>query len=217
VNELPQDIRSGELNAVERLQIADLTLDLRQEELRDATGARIDLRNRSFGVLRHLATNAGRVVSKNESLAANWPGVTVTEDSLTQCISEIRRLLGETGRDLIRTVPRRGYMISSLERTSQAAGDVSGGGPTIAVWPFENDTGDGQQDALADGLTQQIISALGRFGELRVLARDVTYQDRYQNVVLRAVLSRKDVRRLADRWTSRSLRPRRLCRTLSCA
>ena len=53
----------------------------------------------------------------------------------------------------------------------------------MAVWPFENDTGDGGQDALADGLTQQIISALGRFGELRVLARGVTktYKGRFQN------------------------------------
>jgi TolB-like protein len=182
VTELPQDISSGELSAVDRLQIADLTLDLRQEELRDATGARVDLRNRSFGVLRHLATNAGRIVSKDELLAANWPGVTVTEDSLTQCISEIRRLLGESGRDLIRTVPRRGYTISAQERTRRAAADDSGG-PTVAVWSFENDTGDGGQDALADGLTQQIISALGRFGELRVLARGVTkiYKGRFQN------------------------------------
>lgn len=182
MNELPQDIRSGELSAVDRLQIADLTLDLRQEELRNATGARVDLRNRSFGVLRYLATNAGRVISKDELLAKNWPGVTVTEDSLTQCISEIRRLLGESGRDLIRTVPRRGYMISSAEPTFREAADVSAG-PTVAVWPFENDTGDGRQDALADGLTQQIISALGRFGELRVLARGMTktYKGRLQN------------------------------------
>jgi TolB-like protein len=182
VNEVSQDFRSGEFGAVDRLQIADLTLDFRQEELRDATGARVDLRNRSFGVLRHLATNAGRVVSKDELLAANWPGVTVTEDSLTQCISEIRRLLGESGRDLIRTVPRRGYMISSQQRTVRAAGNASSG-PTVAVWPFENDTNDGRQDALADGLTQQIISALGRFGELRVLARGVTktYKGQFQN------------------------------------
>ena len=182
MNELPQDIRSGELSAVDQLQIADLTLDLRQEELRDATGARIDLRNRSFGVLRHLATNAGRIVSKDELLATNWPGITVTEDSLTQCISEIRRLLGESGRDLIRTVPRRGYMIPLQERTFRATADASGG-PTVAVWPFENDTGDGGQDALATGLTQQIISALGRFGELRVLARGVTktYKGRFEN------------------------------------
>lgn len=182
MNDLFHDAGSGTPEVADQLRIADLTLDLRQEELRDATGARVDLRNRSFGVLRHLATNAGRIVSKDELLAANWPGVTVTEDSLTQCISEIRRVLGDSGRDLIRTVPRRGYTISSVERPIRAAVD-SRGGPTVAVWPFENDTGDRGQDAFADGLTQQIISALGRFGELRVLARGVTktYRDRFQS------------------------------------
>ena len=132
VNELPRDVRSGKRSAADQLQIADMTLDLQREELRDARGTRIDLRNRSFGILRHLATNAGRIVSKDELLTANWPGVTVTEDSLTQCISEIRRLLGETGRDLIRTVPRRGYMISLPEQAVQSAGDASSG-PTVAV------------------------------------------------------------------------------------
>jgi TolB-like protein len=182
VNELPQTTRSGDLSALDQLEIAGLTLDLRQEELRDAAGTRIELRNRSFGVLRYLATNAGRVVTKDELLATNWPGVTVTEDSLTQCISEIRRLLGDAGRDLIRTVPRRGYMILYPERALRLPGTVSGG-PTVAVLPFENNTGDGGQDALADGLTQQIISALGRFGELRVLARGVTstYKGRAAN------------------------------------
>ena len=126
MNEFSQNIGLREPGAVDQLQIADLTLDLQQGELRDTTGARIDLRHRSFGVLRHLATNAGRVVSKDELLATNWPGVTVTEDLLTQCISEIRRLLGDSGRDLIRTVPRRGYTISSLERAFPVP-DVSGG------------------------------------------------------------------------------------------
>src|SRR5215472_11200279 len=111
VNKVLQALGPGGLDAVDRLDLADMTLDLRREELRDATGARIELRNRSFSVLRHLATNADRVVTKDELLEANWPGLTVTEDSLTQCISEIRRALGNAGRDLIRTVPRRGYMI----------------------------------------------------------------------------------------------------------
>jgi TolB-like protein/DNA-binding winged helix-turn-helix (wHTH) protein len=182
VDELPQTVRPGDLSALDCLEIAGLTLDLRQEELRDAAGTRIELRNRSFGVLRYLATNAGRVVTKDELLATNWPGVTVTEDSLTQCISEIRRLLGDAGRDLIRTVPRRGYMIVRSERPLQLLGTVSGG-PTVAVLPFENNTGDGGQDVLVDGLTQQIISALGRFGELRVLAQAATstYKGRVQN------------------------------------
>lgn len=150
--------------------------------MRDAAGTRIDLRNRSFSVLRHLATNAERVVSKDELLATNWPGLTVTEDSLTQCISEIRRLLGEPGRDLIRTVARRGYMICLPEPTVQAARNLSTG-PTVAVWPFETDPGGGVLGTLADGLTQQIVSALGRFGELRVLARSVTrsYMGRFDH------------------------------------
>ena len=61
MNEVPQNVGPGGLNTVDRLDVAGLTLDLRREELRDAAGARIELRNRSFGVLRHLATNAGRV------------------------------------------------------------------------------------------------------------------------------------------------------------
>src|SRR5205085_325136 len=58
-------------------------------------------------------------------------------------------------------------------------------GPTVAVLPFENSTGDARQDTLADGLTQAMISALGRFGELSVLARGATsaYKGRVPNVV----------------------------------
>jgi len=235
MNEVPQNVGSGGLNTVDRLDMAGLTLDLRREELRDAAGTRIELRNRSFGVLRHLATNAGRVVTKDELLDVNWPGVTVTEDSLTQCISEIRRALGDTGRDLVRTVPRRGYMMVLPDRSPEAeppvvinpptrawhrrppvaiavllgvvmlilwgswtltrdAGSPSAAsrppvnvsrGPTVAVLPFENNTADNGRDMLADGLTQGMISALGRFGELRVLARGVTsaYAGRMPNAI----------------------------------
>src|SRR3981081_940280 len=98
MSELPQTARSGGLDAVDRLDIAGLTLDLRREELRDAAGTRIELRNRSFGVLLHLASSSGGGVPKDELLEANWSGVIVTEDSLTQCISEIRRALGDAGR-----------------------------------------------------------------------------------------------------------------------
>jgi TolB-like protein len=181
VNESPPAARSADPSP-DRLDVAGLTLDLRREELRDSTGALIELRNRSFGVLKHLATNAGRLVTKDELLSANWPGVNVTEDSLTQCISEIRRVLGDAGRNLIRTMPRRGYMIAYPERALPASRPASGG-PTVAVLPFENNSGDTSQDALAEGLTQQVISALGRFGELRVLARGATspYKGRLPN------------------------------------
>ena len=216
MNELPRTV----IQESDQLDIAGMTLDLRREELRDATGARIDLRHRSFAVLRYLAVHAGRVVTKDELLAAIWSGLTVTDDSLTQCISDIRRALGDAGRDLIRTVPRRGYMIvfpdqpvTKMEPATIAAPSrnrrlviptllgvaplalcgsfvlfeeirrsptTSEGsartarGPTVAVLPFENITGDSGLDALANGLTQGMISALGRFGALQVLARGVT-------------------------------------------
>jgi DNA-binding response OmpR family regulator len=66
VNELPRTVRQES----DRLDFAGIMLDLRREELRDATGARIDLRHRSFAVLRYLAVNAERVVTKDELLAA---------------------------------------------------------------------------------------------------------------------------------------------------
>ena len=138
MNIRPQDAGSGGLSAPDLVRIADLTLDLRREDLRDGTGARVELRNRSFGVLQHLVQNAGRVVSKDELLTANWPGLTVSEDSLTQCISDIRRALGKSGREFVRTVARRGYMVVLPERFAQPARDISAG-PTVAVWPFKSD------------------------------------------------------------------------------
>ena len=51
------------------------------------------------------------MVCKEELLGAVWPDVTVNDESLTQCISEIRRALGTEGRRIIKTVARRGYLI----------------------------------------------------------------------------------------------------------
>ena len=71
----------------------------------------IELRPKTFEVLRHLAKNPGRVISKDELLEAVWPDVTVTDDVITHCISEARRAMGADGLTLIETVPRRGYML----------------------------------------------------------------------------------------------------------
>jgi TolB-like protein/DNA-binding winged helix-turn-helix (wHTH) protein/Flp pilus assembly protein TadD len=73
-------------------------------------GTEVYLRRQSFEVLKYLANNANRLVTKDELFAAVWPGSVVTDDSLTQCLVEIRRGLGDDGRALIRTVPRRGYV-----------------------------------------------------------------------------------------------------------
>src|SRR5258707_8765246 len=70
-----------------------------------------DLRRKSFDVLRYLVEHASRVVTKEELIKAVWPDVTVSDESLTQCISEIRRAIGDGGLRIVKTVPRRGYLI----------------------------------------------------------------------------------------------------------
>ena len=62
----------------------------------DAAGRTIDLRPQAYGVLRHLAIHAGRLVDKTELLDAVWPNVVVTDDSIVQAIGDARRALGPT-------------------------------------------------------------------------------------------------------------------------
>src|SRR5262245_61212874 len=85
------------------------TLDTNAGLLRSGA-EEVALRNKSLELLTHLVRNAGRVVLKDELLAAVWNGLNVSEDSLTQCIHDIRRALDDRDRALIRTVPRRGYL-----------------------------------------------------------------------------------------------------------
>jgi DNA-binding winged helix-turn-helix (wHTH) protein len=87
-------------------------LDLTRGGLR-SDDHEIHLRPKTFEVLRHLAENAGRLVSKQELYEAVWPGVVVTDDSLVQCIRELREKLGDDSRSLIRTLARRGYLLDA--------------------------------------------------------------------------------------------------------
>ena len=64
-------------------------------------------------MLRYLVEHAGRVVAKDELIKAVWPDVTVSDELLTQCISEVRRALGEESHRIIKTVPRRGYLFDA--------------------------------------------------------------------------------------------------------
>src|SRR5512133_2535062 len=72
-------------------------------------GRTVRLRPRTAAVLSHLVLHGDRPVGKEELLHAVWPDVVVTDDSLVQCVKEIRQALGEAGRDWIRTLPRQGY------------------------------------------------------------------------------------------------------------
>jgi DNA-binding winged helix-turn-helix (wHTH) protein len=76
-------------------------------------GRDLDLRPKAFHLLCYLAENAGRLVSKQELHDAVWGHVAVSDDALVQCIRELRQKLGDVDRSLIRTVPRRGYLLNA--------------------------------------------------------------------------------------------------------
>src|SRR5215470_5193227 len=85
-------------------------LDLARGCLR-AGDEEIDLRPKTFEVLCCLAENAGRLVHKEALFQAVWPNVTVCDDSLVQCIRELRQKLGDDDHRLFKTVSRRGYLL----------------------------------------------------------------------------------------------------------
>jgi DNA-binding winged helix-turn-helix (wHTH) protein/tetratricopeptide (TPR) repeat protein len=100
----------SEMTVQKSLRFEGFILDTARLCLLGPTG-QVELRPKSFEVLRYLADHAGRVVSKDELIDAIWPAVTVSDASLTQCISEVRRALGSQGHRIVKTVARRGYLI----------------------------------------------------------------------------------------------------------
>ncbi|MFN9969690.1 MAG: transcriptional regulator, partial [Phycisphaerae bacterium] len=71
------------------------------------------LRPKTPELLRLMLRNPGRVVSRQEILDAVWPNLFVTDDSITQCVLEIRKAMRAGGTDLLKTVPRRGYLLQA--------------------------------------------------------------------------------------------------------
>jgi DNA-binding winged helix-turn-helix (wHTH) protein/TolB-like protein len=97
--------------SLSRVAIGTCAYDPVRGELLDGNGRPVHLRPRAMQALQYLLAHAGRLVSRDELMAAVWPGVIVTDDSLVQCIGDIRRALGEAGHQLLKTVPRRGYRL----------------------------------------------------------------------------------------------------------
>jgi TolB-like protein/DNA-binding winged helix-turn-helix (wHTH) protein/cytochrome c-type biogenesis protein CcmH/NrfG len=106
-------------------------------------GKEISLRPKTFAVLKYLAENSHRLVSKEELFAAVWPNIIVTDDALVQSVGELRRALGEAGPRLIRNIPRRGYRFEH---------DVSEAGTSVPVRTDASSRADGLP--LPDGATR---------------------------------------------------------------
>jgi adenylate cyclase len=170
-----------------RLRIGAFRLDPARACLVSPDGAEVALRPKTFEVLLHLARNPRRVVPRAELMDAVWPEVFVTDDSLTQCIGELRRALGAEGEALLRTVPRRGYVLEAETAAPARAPGPSPSPPTLAVLPFDNLSGDPRWDRLCDGLSEDMITDLARHPELRVIARTSSFAWRGRRTDIRRI------------------------------
>jgi len=152
----------------------------------------LELRPKAFKVLCHLAERAGHLVAKEELHKAVWNDIAVSDDSLVQCIRQLRYALGDEQHRLIKTVARRGYLLD-VQVSQQASGPGTTAAaaplalpdkPSIAVLPFQNMSGDPEQEYFADGMVEEIITALSRIRWLFVIARNssFTYKGRAVDV-----------------------------------
>jgi TolB-like protein/tetratricopeptide (TPR) repeat protein len=167
-----------------KIGVHDLDLD-RGTLVRD--GQPVHLRAKTYALLAHFARNAGRVIGKDELLDAVWSDVIVTEDSLTQAISELRR---ELDAGVLRTVPRRGYMLDL-----QPVVPVSNGPPAVVVLPFLTISDRPEDRTLADAIVEETCQCLGRYGLVRVIARHSAFQCRPEDIP-----PREAARKLGADW-----------------
>jgi TolB-like protein/tetratricopeptide (TPR) repeat protein len=154
-----------------QIQIGDATLDLDKATLSRA-GMDLELRAKSFALLCYLARNRGQVLTKATLMDAVWPNLSVTENSLTQAIRDVRRVLGAEAGALLRTVARRGYVLDQGRSHGNTDAPTR---PRIAVLPIGDPSGPAERRPLLDALSETIGFGLARFHALAVLARQSVF------------------------------------------
>jgi TolB-like protein len=155
-------------------------------------GKPVSLGHRAVALLRVLVEQRGIPVSKDALMEAAWAGLTVEESNLAVQIAALRRVFGEEpgGENWIETLPRRGYRFvgpastrdqGALTAASLAANFPGSSNPalpdrpSIAVLPFQNISAEPEQEYFVDGMADEIITALSRFRQLFVIARNSTF------------------------------------------
>ncbi|RIJ08195.1 CadC-family transcriptional regulator [Pseudomonas sp. 91RF] len=168
----------------------DYVLDPERREL-TLRGEVVAVGPQVFDLLLLFVSNPDRVLSKDELLDTVWSGRVVSESTITSHINAVRKAIGDTGEEqrLLRTVARKGYRFIGrvgADLTGSVPDTVEGltatpralalpDKPSITVLPFQNLSGDPEQDYFADGVVEDIIAALSRLRWLFVIARNSSF------------------------------------------
>jgi TolB-like protein len=192
---------------------AGYALDAERRELRHGDRL-VPVEPQVFDLLEYLIRHRNRVVSKHDIFEAIWHGRAVSESALTSRINAARSAIGDSGEEqcLIRTLRGKGLrFVGAVQELStpvrsaaaSATGELSQrlalpDRPSIAVLPFTNMSGDPEQQHFADGISEDIITALSRVGQFIVIARNSTFQYKHSSPDVREVATALGVRYVVE-------------------
>jgi TolB-like protein/Flp pilus assembly protein TadD len=164
-------------------EFANFRLLPREKQLVCGTRA-VKLQPKVFDTLVMLVENHGRLIEKDNFLKGLWPDTFVEEATLAHCISELRKTLRKEsdGEEFIETVAKRGYrFLMPVKMTGEP--DAQKTAPVLAVLPFENLSPEPEREYLADGLTEEVIAALGQIDPVRLGVMGRTTMMRYKRTM----------------------------------
>ena len=171
------------------------------------------IKPKPMAVFECLVAANGAPVSRNDLFDTVWPGGVVSDDTLNRCIFELRKAFGDSARNplVIETIPKLGFRlllpvhpleqvpltVDAFPNESQQHRRDHGHnsfekGPSIAVLPFADLSGDADNAYFSVGMAEEILNALARFNRLPVIARTSSFQFKDQSKDI------KEIGRLLD-------------------
>jgi len=191
------------------------TLDTDRRELR-RDGDLIALQPQVFDLMVHLLKHRDHVVSRDDLIALVWGGRIVSDSTLDSRINAARNAIGDNGKEqrLIRTIPRKGIRFigpvsgqpDSDPAMAPAPGDIRHpraplllpDRPAIAVLPFDNMSGDQEQEYFSDGISEDIITGLSKLRWFFVIARNSSFTYKGKAVHMKQVAVELGVRYVVE-------------------
>ena len=193
-----------------RYLFEEYAFDTDRRELHRGTDA-VSIAPQVFDLLDYLIRNRERVVSKDDLIKSIWNGRSVSDAALTTRLNAVRGAIGDSGEEqrFIKTLPRKGFRFVGQVREARKVaglnpGDAPGSAPavpdkpSIAVLPFANMSGDPEQEYFADGMVEEITTALSRFKGLFVIARNSSFTFKGKAVDIKEVGQRLGVRYVVE-------------------
>lgn len=180
----------------QRFEFGHFVFD-RERKLLLKDGMPVAIGQRALALLEVLLAAQGRTVPKLDLLETAWRSANVEESNLSVQIAALRKRLGRTrnGGDWIVTVQGVGYQFVLPSEDDQIVAKKNfntkpqspGEKPSIAVLPFENMSGDVEQEYFTDGMVEEITTALSRINQLTVIARNSSFVYKGRTVDVRQV------------------------------